>query len=256
MNNKQQDFNPIVNAEFAIIGDFGRASENEEAVANLVKSHNPNFIVTVGDNNYPIGGYKTQQANITDYYGDYIGERFFPALGNHDVETDNGQPHLDYFAPLSRYYVVHKDVVDLFIIDSCPSDPDGTDANSVQAAWLKDQMSQSTAPWKLVFFHHPAFTSGPHGNNAYMDWDFAKMGATAVFSGHDHLYERLEAHGIPYFVNGVGGSDIYDFQPTPIPESQFRYNEKFGAMFVTARQNAISFEFRNVDDELIDSLTL
>ena len=40
---------------FAVIGDYGLASQNEADVANLVKSWNPDFIVTTGDNNYPDG---------------------------------------------------------------------------------------------------------------------------------------------------------------------------------------------------------
>ena len=38
---------------FAVIGDYGLASQGEQDVANLVKSSAPSFIVTTGDNNYP-----------------------------------------------------------------------------------------------------------------------------------------------------------------------------------------------------------
>ena len=41
--------------KFAAIGDYGLAGPNELAVANLVKSWNPDFIITTGDNNYPAG---------------------------------------------------------------------------------------------------------------------------------------------------------------------------------------------------------
>ena len=40
---------------FAVIGDFGLAGEAEERVANLVKSWDPDFIITTGDNNYQSG---------------------------------------------------------------------------------------------------------------------------------------------------------------------------------------------------------
>ena len=54
---------------FAAIGDFGKAGEGEEQVANLVKSWNPDFIITTGDNNYQFGELKTIKTNISDYYG-------------------------------------------------------------------------------------------------------------------------------------------------------------------------------------------
>ena len=38
---------------FAVIGDYGDAGQAELDVANLVKSWNPDFIITTGDNNYP-----------------------------------------------------------------------------------------------------------------------------------------------------------------------------------------------------------
>ncbi len=40
---------------FAVIGDYGLTGQNEANVANLVKSWNTDFIVTVGDNNYISG---------------------------------------------------------------------------------------------------------------------------------------------------------------------------------------------------------
>ena len=94
---------------FAVIGDFGTAGDAEADVAALVKSWGVDFVVTVGDNNYPDGEAKTIDRNIGQYYADYIfpyeGEygpgatenRFWPALGNHDLNTDDGQPYYDYF---------------------------------------------------------------------------------------------------------------------------------------------------------------
>src|SRR5262245_59291227 len=82
---------------FAVIGDFGLAGQPEADVANLVKNWNPSFILTIGDNNYELGEASTIDANIGQYYHDYIspytgsygsgsasGNRFFPTLGNHD----------------------------------------------------------------------------------------------------------------------------------------------------------------------------
>ena len=53
---------------FAVIGDFGSNDANELDVANLVKSWTPDFIITVGDNNYPDGEASTMDANVGKYY--------------------------------------------------------------------------------------------------------------------------------------------------------------------------------------------
>jgi hypothetical protein len=57
---------------FAQIGDFGFAGRPEKDVADMVKSWDPDFIVSVGDNNYYEGTFSTLKSNITNYYGDYI----------------------------------------------------------------------------------------------------------------------------------------------------------------------------------------
>ena len=53
---------------FAAIGDFGTGDTNESKVAQLVKSWNPEFIITVGDNNYPKGEASTIDQNIGAFY--------------------------------------------------------------------------------------------------------------------------------------------------------------------------------------------
>ena len=57
---------------FAVIGDFGDAGSDEEAVASLVDSWNVDFIITVGDNNYPDGEASTIDENIGQYFHQYI----------------------------------------------------------------------------------------------------------------------------------------------------------------------------------------
>src|SRR4028118_1944089 len=59
-------------ARFAVIGDYGQAGQPEQDVANRVKSWSPDFIITVGDNNYPYGEASTIDQNIGQYYRQYI----------------------------------------------------------------------------------------------------------------------------------------------------------------------------------------
>ena len=57
----------------AVIGDYGSAGPNERDVAALVKGWTPDAIITTGDNNYPRGAADTIDANIGQYYHDFIG---------------------------------------------------------------------------------------------------------------------------------------------------------------------------------------
>ncbi|MBI5839220.1 MAG: S-layer homology domain-containing protein [Chloroflexi bacterium] len=241
---------------FAVIGDYGSSSQAEEDVANLVKSWNPDFIVTVGDNNYNTGSAAQIDANIGQYYHEYIYpyaggygaggtvNRFFPVLGNHDWGTPNAQPYLDYFTlpGNERYYDFVQGPVHFFALDSDTHEPDGTSETSVQGTWLKNALGASSSPWQIVLLHHAPFSSASHGSNAYTQWDYQAWGADAVIAGHDHTYERIVLNGFPYFVNGLGGSSIYSFK-TPVPGSVVRYNNNYGAMLVEAADTQITFQF-------------
>ncbi|MBK9206872.1 MAG: S-layer homology domain-containing protein [Anaerolineales bacterium] len=241
---------------FAVIGDYGLASQPEQDVATLVNSWNPDFIVTLGDNNYTTGSAAEIDANIGQYYHDYIypyqgsygagaaANKFFPILGNHDWETPNAQPYLDYFSlpGNERYYDFIQGPIHFFVLDSDPREPDGTSASSIQALWLKAGLYTSTSPWQIVLLHHAPYSSSSHGSNTNMQWDYKGWGADAVLAGHDHTYERIVIDGLPYFVNGLGGSTIYPFN-TPVTGSEVRYNNNYGAMLITALDTQITFQF-------------
>lgn len=261
-------FSQIV--KFAAIGDYGSAGSNELAVSNLVKSWNPNFVITLGDNNYANGEASTIDANIGQYYHEFIfpytgsygaGDtvnRFFPSLGNHDWYTTNAQPYLDYFTlpGNERYYDFVKGNIHFFAVDSDPNEPHGRDSNSVQALWLKNGLKNSASDFKIVYFHHPSYSSSSvHGSETIMQWPFKSWGASIVMAGHDHTYERLQVNGFPYIVNGLGGRSLYAFG-TPVAGSLVRYNANYGAMIMNSYADSLVFEFYSVSNSRKDRFTL
>ena len=259
--------------KFAAIGDYGKAGPAELAVSNLVKSWNPDFIITLGDNNYPYGQEATIDSNIGQYYYEFISpyigsfgtgdsvNRFFPSMGNHDWDTPGGIPYLNYFTlpGNERYYDYVKGNIHFFVIGSDPREPDGRDSNSIQAQWLKNQLSQSSEKWNIIYFHHPPYSSGNfHGSQPIMQWPFKRWGATTVLTGHDHLYERIIIDNFTYIVNGLGGyPQIYPFDTTRIvPGSQLRYNNTYGAMLINSYDDSIIFKFYSIGDTLIDNFKI
>lgn len=256
---------------FAIIGDYGSAGVAEANVAALVKSWNPAFIITLGDNNYPSGEQATIDANIGQYYHDYIGNysgsygagsatnRFYPSMGNHDWYTTDAVPYLSYFTLPNneRYYTFTISDVQFFALDSDPNEPDGISNTSIQAHWLKTELANSPATWKIVYLHHAPYSSSAHGSNATLQWDFKAWGADAVLAGHDHTYERLTVNDMLYIVNGLGGQPSrYAFNDPPIAGSQVRYNASHGAVLVEADALHLTFNFITTDNEVIDNYTL
>jgi len=94
--------------------------------------------------------------------------------------------------------------VRFFVLDSNQLDPP-------QRAWLDDTLKQSQDEWKICYFHHPIYSDGGrHGSDVQLrvalEPVFTKYGVNLVFSGHDHIYERLVPQkGIAYFVAGSSG---------------------------------------------------
>jgi uncharacterized membrane protein len=268
----------LATTRLGVVGDYSANIQTQAItdVANLVKGWNPDAIVTLGDNNYPSGEAATIDTNIGQFYHSYIypytgsygagsptgANRFWPALGNHDLDTQLGKPYTNYFTLPNneRYYATQVGNVALFVIDSDPREPDGVSSTSTQAQYIKAQMLASTAQWKLVVLHHPPFSSGSHSSNADVQWPFREWGATAVLGGHDHSYERLAYDGLPYFVNGLGGESIDPFDVLK-GSSQVRYNANYGAMQIDATDTDITFRFINragltVDSYVVSSSTL
>lgn len=255
---------------FAAIGDYGFAGAPNRDVSQLVKSWSPDFVITMGDNNYDQGEAGTIDANIGQYYHEFIApyqgsygagaadNRFFPSLGNHDLYTAAGQPYFNYFAlpGNERYYDFVRGQVHFFVLNSDPTEPDGTRATSRQAQWLRGALAGATEPWKVVYFHHAPYSSGEHGSTTALRWPFRAWGASLVLSGHDHHYERLVEDDLLYCVNGLGGRSIYNVGLKPVAGSQVWYNADFGAQLFDASADSLRLSFYTRTGQLIDAFTL
>ncbi|MBN2474707.1 MAG: pre-peptidase C-terminal domain-containing protein [Pirellulales bacterium] len=279
-------------AVFAAVGDYGADSPAEAAVSNMIRRWMPDFIITTGDNRQ--SNYANWSTVVGQYYGDFIlGRtdnrypeqisptlRFFPSVGNHDGDDSFGggqiDEYLDYFHddPVSprlpegvhnsdaSYYDFQWGSMHFFVLDSDYAAVSSQAA--VQQEWLQETLALSTAQWRFVYFHRPPYSScTTHGSTWYMRWPFAEWGADAVFSGHNHVYERLLVDDLLYFTTCTGGSSLYAFG-NPIAGSQFRYNDAQGAMRITVDGSLATYEFLSIDDganganggRVIDSISI
>lgn len=268
---------------FANIGDYGRSAHDPLPiqVADLVKTNDPDFIVTNGDNNYGTD-YDFEIGRLySDYLYPYIGiygagaseMRFFPVPGNHDYAVDGllGETpntlasYKNFFVGLpgnGRYYEFVKGPVHFFMLNSDPHEQHGNTSSSAQAEWLRTKMQLSTAKWKIVVIHDAPYQSSPHDAPGILSsrWPFKDWGADLVFSGDGHFYERLEVEGLPYIVNGLGGNSpdaVLNPSPPPLDVySQFKYNALNGAGFCRVTCDTLQWEFKNTEGTVVDTLEL
>jgi predicted phosphodiesterase len=195
---------------FAVIGDSGSGTTAQYQVADqMAAAHRVfpfNFVLMLGDNLYGGDNPRDFERKFARPYKALLDLRvkFYAALGNHD---DPGRQILyDNFNMGEKTYYSFKPRSDVhfFALNSNYMD-------RRQLEWLDKEMSSSDSPWKIVFFHHPLYSSGrQHGPNielrTVLEPLLVKHGVDVVFTGHEHFYEKPTAkNGIHYFIVGSSG---------------------------------------------------
>src|SRR5215471_926023 len=246
---------------FPLVGDCGTGDRDQIGIAKqMFDAHRQSafdFAVAVGDNIYPNGSARYFTKHFEQPFAALLKERvsFHAVLGNHDVQ-EGRQDQCQY--PLfnmggRNYYTVKQGegLLDLFMLDS-------TDCDAAQIGWLEQQLQGSTARWKLAVLHHLLYSSGKkHGSDLNLRRKleplFVRYGVNAVFSGHDHIYERtLPQQGIQYFVTGAGG-DLY--RGSVDLRSPFRatsYDEDNHFMMIEVEHDQIGFQAVTETGRIID----
>ena len=195
--------------KFAVLGDFGTASDEQyELAAQMKRVHDvfPFELVTlVGDNLYGSERPQDFKRKFETPYQPLLdaGVKFYASLGNHDAREQRYYKHFNMDGKL-YYSFKMKQSVRFIALESTYMDPQ-------QVAWLENELKGSTENWKIPYFHHPPYSSGDrHGSDQrlreVLEPLFLKYNVSVVLTGHDHFYERTKPqNGIVYFVCGSGG---------------------------------------------------
>ena len=195
--------------KFGALGDFGTGDRDQfemgERMAALHDRFKYDLIVLTGDNLYGSERPQDFRRKFELPYKALLdrGVKFYASLGNHDQRE---QRYYKLFNMDGQLYYTFNPAPDVrfFALESSYPTPE-------QIKWLDDELRKSTSKWKIVFFHHPLYSSGGrHGSDlrlrAVLEPLFVRHNVSVVFQGHDHFYERVKPQkGIAYFVIGAGG---------------------------------------------------
>lgn len=197
---------------FVAVADTGTGDRAQYRVAEaMTRYHQQNpfdLVVLAGDNIYTNGEIEKIGEVFERPYQPLLqqGVKFHACLGNHDIRTANGNLQVAYsgFNMQGRYYTFRRDQVQFFALDT-----NGNAKWRAQLAWLEQELSRSDAPWKIVFGHHPVYSSGVYGvNKAFIQQLtplFQKYRVSLYINGHDHNYERTQSiNGTTYLICGAG----------------------------------------------------
>jgi len=179
------------------------------------------------------------------------GVPYFLSVGNHDVGNSTDLADARRVAGMRNYFAANAKLLPpkgTRRLDGYPTfafgygntyviavDSDIPD-DSTQLAWLTRQLEsldRHRYENVVVFFHHPPFSSGPHGGvqterqaaSIRARWMplFRKHHVRLLLTGHEHLFEHWVEryrdasgpHRIDEVVSGGGGAPLYGYMGEP-----------------------------------------
>ncbi len=232
---------------FLVLGDWGRNGEyfQKDVALQMSKAAatiDSEFVISVGDNFYPIGVQSTQdpqwKASFEDIYFNYhLQTPWYLALGNHDY-YGNIQAQIDY-SKISRrwnlpsnYYKKTIELKDgstllLVFIDTSPfinsyyskgkemAEKVKQQDTIAQKKWLIETLQEADASikWKIVIGHHPMYSGGKRKDSqdtkdieATFAPIFDQYKVDAYFCGHEHDLQVIRPKGrfTTQFLSGAG----------------------------------------------------
>ncbi|MGE3311931.1 MAG: metallophosphoesterase [Limisphaerales bacterium] len=268
--------------EFLVVGDTGSGSTAQHAVAAMMAGQEADLVLHVGDISYP--QFEDGQVDLrclSAYEALMRRTPFFFTVGNHDF-YDGDRAYLEAFElptnsviGTEHYYSFDQGdahFVSLFVPWYGVSKlgevlPDGS--RSAPYRWLTNDLATTAKPWKIVFFHQPIRTSGPH---ILDDYDIsgrpdveevresilpalAEAGVQMVFAGHDHAWERFApTNGVHTVVTGGGGAVLYPIYRPDGGSAQFVYRHHFVRGRI--RGEEMRLEAVGSDGEVLDAFSV
>ena len=209
---------------FVVLGDNRSGDDIYRKLVAMIMERKPDFVVNTGDM-ITTPGNKRDWAKFWEL-SKPITVPYFLTVGNHDAYFKMPHSEKTYKEqvdlPGNELYYSFTAGNSLFIVLDSFIDDQEKRIMGEQLQWLATVLANSTRKHKFVFLHHPLYTDLGKGHHAHDSLDkypesrdmldalFAEFKVDAVFSGHEHYYERRTVDGIFYIITGGGGAPIYD----------------------------------------------
>ncbi len=246
---------------FAVYGDSRSQPSVHAQVAAAVRAAGPRLVLDSGD----LSADSTSDSTFQSEF--FLPARplllnvpFYPTLGNHEGESSL---YYRYFAGLPtgggtggvQWYSFDYGNAHFAVLDTNVGYSPGT----AQYQWFVNDMQRTTAEWRFVMTHHPAYSSGTHGSDpavdSYLVPLFESYHVDAVFHGHDHIYERSLKNGVTYFVAGGAGAPLYPVNATYNPYQKYA-RSAYHFITVDVNGSTATLQARDVNGTVFDSVTL
>lgn len=191
---------------FAVCGDSRNDPGTYRQVLEGVMAGDSEFLINTGD--LVNEGTETRWKEFRDTMAGFT-LPFYPVPGNHDALNGDLEGYLAHSGAPAEHYSFDRGPVHFTLADSHHGGITGA-----ELAWLREDLSATDQPVKMVFLHHPPFDPDgtdhimAFGNEGFMDL-MVEQGVDYVFAGHIHAYAREERDGVDYVITGGAGAPLY-----------------------------------------------
>ncbi len=191
---------------FAVAGDSRHNPEIYGRVLAAVAASGSEFLVHTGD--LVDKGTEDQWQTFEQSMGGFP-LPFYPVPGNHDGLGGELDGYLAHSRAPAAHYSLDKGPLHLVMADT-----HNGGVSAAELAWMRNDLSGTAQPIKMVFMHHPPFDPDgtdhimAYGNESVMDL-MVEMAVDYVFVGHIHAYAHGERDGVSYYITGGAGAPLY-----------------------------------------------
>lgn len=239
-----------------VYGDSRTGIETHKKILALIVGKKPEAVFNVGD--------VVEDGDKLDEWLQFnaitkemrTNTNFYPVLGNHEKDSVNFYNNFE-LPGNEQWYSVNFNKVHFVVLNSTKD----LNIGSEQYKWLENDLANigKDIKFKVVIFHHPPYSTGKHdedelGLRKSVVPLLERNGVRAVFSGHDHDYERSEVNGISYFVVGGGGAPIYP-QVRKSDVSK-KFLPVYHYSMIERKKDELNVLVYDTEDKLIDETTI
>jgi hypothetical protein len=221
--------------QFILVGDTGMNSPGEYLVSSAISRCDlfpSDFALLLGDVIYPAGSEADYRYGLLEAFKHYPNP-LLAVPGNHDWYDDlkayerffitGSQPassrkdwmqSYDWQCPELPNWYYSVDIGQSLRLICLDTGPDGmlTANRNAQLEWLDALLARSAGKFLVVMMHHPLYSLSGRSHERSLRailWErFKKANVRAVFSGHDHNYQRHTVEGMTQVIAGAGGATL------------------------------------------------
>ena len=265
---------------FMVFADSGTGSLGQFQIADVIRRAAPDLVLHVGDvMYYSFNVLAADMKCLSIYQPHKKSTPYFFAFGNHDLYSGDS-PFLEtFYLPTNSltgtehfYSFDHGDVhfsalfVPVRALDALfPNYYLGDD--TLQFRWLTNDLARTSKPWKILFFHCPLNTCGPHrydsDQGVFDRLELQRLllpvarqyGVQLVLNGHDHTFQRFAPmNGVHGVVTGGGGASPYAFVERDPANAQF-WSAYHGTK-ITVTGDTLRLEALDTNGVVFDGMTI